>query len=187
MEGAKEEKAKLESQVNRFKDNELKSSFERNQKEYEYLLKIFEQDKRELRGQVEQAAHEKLRVQEELDEVNSRRETGEKAVERLKVELLNKSKECDELKKENKRLRRDYEARVKEAEMNLQQHQGREAIQNASKPLNYDSKGFDLIESAKVEDYSKVFTEDMGVIDEKFFEASSPFRSPKHKPLQNGR
>jgi len=72
------------------------------------LLKIFEQDKRELRGQVEQAVQEKQRVQEELDEVNSRREAGEKAVERLKVELLSKAKECDELRKENKKLRKDY-------------------------------------------------------------------------------
>lgn len=59
--------------------------------------------------------------------------------------------------------------------------------QNPSRPLNYEPKGFDLVESAKVDDYSKVFTEDLGVIDEKFFEGSSPFRSPKHKPVQNGR
>jgi hypothetical protein len=33
-----------------------------------------------------------------------------------------------------------------------------------------DSKGFDIIDSVKMEnDYSKVFTEDMGIIDDKFF------------------
>lgn len=69
----------------------------------------------------------------------------------------------------------------------MQHFQGREGNQSASRPLNYQSKGFDLVESAKVDDYSKVFTQDLGVIDEKFFEGSSPFRSPKHKPIQNGR
>lgn len=100
---------------------------------------------------------EKQRFQEQLNEVNVRREAGEKAVERLKVELLSKTKECDELKKENRRLRQDHEARVKEIEMNLYQLQGREGNQN-TKPTNYDPKGYDLVESAKVEDYSKVFT-----------------------------
>jgi len=31
----------------------MKTTFERNQKEYDYLLKIFEQDKRDLKAQIE--------------------------------------------------------------------------------------------------------------------------------------
>lgn len=73
------------------------------------MLKIFEQDKKELKAQIELISQEKCRMKEELDEVNARREAGEKAVERLKVELLSKSREGDELKKENNRLRKNYE------------------------------------------------------------------------------
>jgi chromosome segregation ATPase len=50
-----------------------------------------------------------------------------------------------------------------------------------SKPYDraYDSKGFDVIEGRVENDHSKVFTEDMGVIDSKYFEESGA-RSPKH-------
>ena len=39
--------------------------------------------------------HEKKATKDELDDANSKREAVEKAVERLKVELVNKSKETD--------------------------------------------------------------------------------------------
>ena len=46
-----------------------------------------------------------------MSDANSRREQAEKAVERLRVELINKSRESDELKKENRRMRHEMEAR----------------------------------------------------------------------------
>ena len=43
------------------------------------------------------------------------------------------------------------------------------------------SRNLDALDSVKIEqDYSKVFTEDMGYIDDKFFEASG-LRSPRGK------
>lgn len=65
--------------------------------------------------------------------------------------------------------------KMKEIEINIQN------INNKEVPQNYNNRGSDMAGSMKIEnDYSKVFTEDMGVIDERFFEDSSPMRSPKH-------
>jgi len=44
----------------------MKSNFEKNQKEYDYFLKIFEQDKRDLRNQIDVGDQEKKMMKEEL-------------------------------------------------------------------------------------------------------------------------
>lgn len=82
------------------------------------------------------------------------------------------------MKRENRRLKNDLEARIKEHEfVAVNQHQNNQHL-----PVTYQQPNPNpiIMDSVKVDDYSKVFTEDMGVIDDRFFEASSPFRSPKN-------
>lgn len=71
------------------------------------MQKMFDQNARDLKLQIQTLTHEKKATKDELDDANSKREAVEKAVERLKVELVNKSKETDQLKKDNRRLRHE--------------------------------------------------------------------------------
>lgn len=48
-----------------------------------------------MKNQIQLAIQDKNAVKDELDEANSRRENMEKAVERLKIELLNRNKELE--------------------------------------------------------------------------------------------
>ena len=132
--------------LTKYKEHELKSNFEKNQKEYDYLLKIFEQDKRDLKSQIDIINQEKKTLKDELDDATKKLEAAQQSVERLKKDSLSKAKENDDLRKENKKL----EARLKES----------------------DSKE-DAVEK---EQPSKVFTDDLGEINEKFF-----LQSPKNK------
>ena len=63
------------------------------------MQKMFDQNARDLKLQIETLAVEKKGLKDDLDDANSKRESVQKAVERLKVELMNKSKESDELRK----------------------------------------------------------------------------------------
>ena len=59
------------------------------------MQKMFDQNARDLKLQIETLAVEKKGLKDDLDDANSKRESVQKAVERLKVELMNKSKESD--------------------------------------------------------------------------------------------
>lgn len=48
-----------------------------------------------LKAELKSSVEEKTTQKEELDKINYQRENAEKALERLKVELLNKSREVD--------------------------------------------------------------------------------------------
>ena len=147
------------------------------------LQKMFDQNARDLKQQIQALTDEKKGLKGQLEEANSKRESVEKAVERLRVELVNKVKEVDELKKEIRKIKHQMEMKLKDYEMQSNNvHYPPRQIQNASRK-KYDK--MDVVESVRLDgEYSKVFTDDMEY--EKFFEASSPLRSPKHagKPIQ---
>ena len=81
------------------------------------MQKMFDQNARDLKLQIEALTMEKKGLKDDLDDANSKRESVEKAVERLKVELVNKSKEVDDLRKECRKMKHEMEVRMKEYEM----------------------------------------------------------------------
>ena len=81
------------------------------------------------------------------------------------MQLLHEKKEVDQMKKAKSKVKTELEARIRQLEQQLQQQPSQQVpSQQVNRPEMGDSGGVKLDM-----DYSKVYTEDPGFIDERYF------------------